>query len=205
MPTDNSKEKADFEKSCKMAVEEIVREHIEDLDVSWTKSNYDYVMNELGNKNIRKVYEILGPMNLSIMANYKFPKSLPLEEIKPYEAMKGADIRQVKQRLALEATAIIHGREAAVAADAAAKAVFTGATSADMPTHASALPELVSTLLADSGLVKSRGEGRRLIQSGAVKVDYGNGKEGVTDTHASLEEEAVLWAGKKKSVRVVRG
>ena len=83
MPTDDdSKEKRDFEESCKLSVEEIVREHIEDLDVSWTKSNYDYVMNELGNKNIRKVYEILGPMNLSIMANYKFPKSWPLEEIK---------------------------------------------------------------------------------------------------------------------------
>ena len=82
MPTDDSKEKDDFEQSCKSAIEDIVRESIEDLDVSWTKSNYDYVMNDLGNKNIGKVYEILGPMNLSVMANYKFPKSLPLEEIK---------------------------------------------------------------------------------------------------------------------------
>jgi tyrosyl-tRNA synthetase len=130
---------------------------------------------------------------------------LPLEEIAPYEAMKGAELREVKQRLALEATAIIHGRGAAEAADAAAKAVFTGATSADMPTHESSLPELFSSLLADAGLVKSRGEARRLIQSGGIKVDYGSGKEAVTDTHGSLETEAVLWAGKKKSIRIVQG
>jgi len=129
---------------------------------------------------------------------------LPLEEIASYEAMKGAQLREVKQRLALEATAVIHGREAAEAADAAAKAVFTGATSADMPTHETSLPELFSTLLADAGLAKSRGEARRLIQSGGIKVDYGSGKEAVSDTHGSLETEAVLWAGKKKSIRIVQ-
>ena len=129
---------------------------------------------------------------------------LSMEEIAPYEAMRGAELREVKRRLALEATAIIHGREAAEAADEAARAVFTGAVNENMPTHEAGLPELFSTLLADAGLCKSRGEARRLIQSGAIKVDYGSGKTPVTETHASMEEEGVLWSGKKKSVRVVR-
>ena len=128
---------------------------------------------------------------------------LPMEEIEPYAAMKGAQMREVKRRLAIEATAVIHGAEAAKAADEAARAVFTGAVNENMPTHAAALPELFSTLLADAGLCKSRGEARRLIQSGAVKVDYGDGKTPVQDTHGSLEKEAVLWSGKKKSVRIV--
>ena len=88
-------------------------------------------------------------------------------------------------------------------AGARTRAVFTGAVNENMPTHAAALPELFSTVLADAGLCKSRGEARRLIQSGAVKVDYGDGKTPVQDTHGSLEKEAVLWSGKKKSVRIV--
>lgn len=128
---------------------------------------------------------------------------LPLEEIEEYALLRGADLRQAKQKLALEATALIHGRTAAEEAQSAALSVFAGTKCENMPTHRATLPELVVNLLAESGLAKSRSEARRQVQSGAVKVDLGEGKVDVTDIQARLEQEGVLWSGKKKCVCIV--
>ena len=128
---------------------------------------------------------------------------LPMEEIAEYEQLRGAAIREAKRKLALETTAIIHGRQKALEAAEAAQAVFAGGTDANMPTHTVSFPVSVTLALAESGVCKSRGEAKRLVQSGAVKTDQGSGKIPVTDIHAEVSEPCVLWAGKKKSVRLV--
>ena len=53
--------------------------------------------------------------------------------------------------------------------------------------------------LKESGLANSNGAARRLIQGGGVRI----GDTKVTDIHANLEAECVLWAGKKRCVRIV--
>ncbi len=130
---------------------------------------------------------------------------LPLEEIAEYASLRGSAIRDAKKKLALETTAIIHGREKAVEAAEAAKAVFAGGTDANMPTHTVDFPVSITLALAEAGACKSRGEAKRLVQSGAVKMDRGSGKDPVTDIHAEAEEPCILWAGKKKSIRLVSG
>ncbi len=126
---------------------------------------------------------------------------LPLEEIARLEALQGAEIRAAKRALALEATAIVHGREAA---DRAAQ----GQVSAAMPTHAAALPERLVVVLADAGLCRSRGEARRKIAGGAVRLGADRA-ERVEDVDAVLGPErltedgsVVLWCGRKKAVRI---
>jgi tyrosyl-tRNA synthetase len=136
---------------------------------------------------------------------------LPIDEIERLEALEGADIRQAKAVLAREATTLAHGAEAAATAEAAGRAMVAGAAADDLPTHevgagALAAGEKLYALLADAGLVKSRGEARRMIKGGGVRL---NGEK-VDDPEAILEasavgaEGAVLRVGKKRAVRIVR-
>ncbi len=58
---------------------------------------------------------------------------LPLDEIARLEALGGAEINEAKKVLATEATALMHGREAAEAAAATARRPSSRATAADLP------------------------------------------------------------------------
>ena len=136
---------------------------------------------------------------------------LPLDEIARLEALGGAEINEAKKVLANEATALLHGRDAAETAGGAAKAAFEeGRLSGDMPTFEvprTALEEgvQIAALAADAGLAASRGEARRLAQGGGLRLN----DAAVTDgqrlvTLADLNADGVLKlaAGKKKLVLV---
>ncbi len=132
---------------------------------------------------------------------------LELDEIERYEALQGADVREAKKRLAWESTKLVHGQAAAEQAAAGAGGHGQADTSA-LPVHTvSELPDegiKVYAVLADAGLCKSRGEARRLIKGGGVKLDG----QKVADQEAVLTAEqlagdVVLRAGKKRFVRVV--
>jgi tyrosyl-tRNA synthetase len=99
-------------------------------------------------------------------------------------AAGGAGARDVKRRLASEVVTLYHGPEAAEAAEAAFDAgvrLRAGAGAAGDAGSATplAIPEAavhegkvwVVALLADAGLVGSRGEARRLVSQGAVRLD----------------------------------
>jgi tyrosyl-tRNA synthetase len=108
------------------------------------------------------------------------------------------DIRAAKRKLAVEATAVIHGREAAEAADEAAKAAFAGGVSEDMPTVPVSFPVGVLAALVATGVASSNSEARRMVEGKAVRF----GEERVTDPKAMLPGPGVLWAGKKKPFRL---
>src|SRR4051812_22740771 len=60
---------------------------------------------------------------------------LPLDDIARLEGLPGAEINEAKIVLATEATALLHGREAADAAQETARSTFTeGGTGGDLPT-----------------------------------------------------------------------
>jgi tyrosyl-tRNA synthetase len=127
---------------------------------------------------------------------------LDLQRIADLEALQGADIRQAKQVLATEATAMLHGRAAAEAAASAAKQAFSGGISEDMPSVSVALPVGLIDVLEQSGLCKSRGDARRQVAQGAVRLGAGRDIR-VSDANLELTEETVVWRGKKNCVRVV--
>ena len=97
---------------------------------------------------------------------------------------------------------MLHGREAAQAASDAAKQAFSGGVSTDMPSVSVSLPAGLVDVLEQSGLCKSRGDARRQIAQGAVRLGAGRDVR-VEDTHLELTEETVVWRGKKNCVRVV--
>ncbi|MED5374759.1 MAG: tyrosine--tRNA ligase [Myxococcota bacterium] len=134
---------------------------------------------------------------------------LPMDRIEALEALQGADVREAKRVLAFEATAIAHGKEEATKAMQGAQAAFSGGGAVDaMPSITAQLPALVVDLLVQAELCKSKGEARRQIQQGAIKLGMDRGRP-VTSHELMVTSEdiedggVVIWRGKKKSVRVV--
>ncbi|MGN0560545.1 MAG: tyrosine--tRNA ligase [Candidatus Fimenecus sp.] len=103
---------------------------------------------------------------------------LPLEEIDAMESWQGSELNKAKEILAYELTALVHGEEKATKAQEAARALFSGAANTDnMPTVALSADDFedgqvqIIKIMLKAGLIKSNGEGRRLIQQGGVSVD----------------------------------
>ena len=114
---------------------------------------------------------------------------IPLDEIARLEALQGAEINEAKKVLANEATALCHGPAvAAEAAETARRAFEAQASAVFEPADADSamnarLPSIevsrsrldegipVYEALRLTGLVKSNGEGRRLIRGGGARVD----------------------------------
>ena len=128
---------------------------------------------------------------------------VPIEEIEEMEKhMKGAEYNKAKELLAYELTKLVHGKEEADKADAAAKAIFAGGgNSDDMPSTTIATADLtdgkigILTLLVKCGLCPSNGEARRLVTQNGIAV---NGEK-FTDPKGlvDLSEPVVIKKGKK--------
>ena len=127
---------------------------------------------------------------------------MPLEEIEELCAHKDERINLAKERLAFEVTKIVHSEEDAMKAQAAAKAAFGGGSEEDMialEITSEQASGRITELLMLANITSSIGEGRRLIQGGAVSV---NDKK-ITDVNATLDAdvlakgEFILHKGKK--------
>jgi tyrosyl-tRNA synthetase len=137
--------------------------------------------------------------------------NLPMDEIARLERLQGAEINEAKKVLANEATALLHGAEAADAAASASKAAFEdGGLSADLPTFKVARAGLeaglsLAVVVADAGLASSRGEARRLAQGGGLRVNdkaETDGQRALTLADLGADGVIKLAAGKKKIVLI---
>jgi tyrosyl-tRNA synthetase len=134
---------------------------------------------------------------------------LPLDEISRLESLPGAEVNEAKKILANEATALLHGREAAETAAATARKTFEeGALAESLPTvdvPGSEFDEGLGALTAfvRAGLVASTGEARRQIRGGGLRVnDAALGDEKALITREALQTGGVvkLSLGRKKHV-----
>ncbi len=102
---------------------------------------------------------------------------LPMDEVRRLGALKDAEINKAKEVLAYEVTKLIHSEEDAIKAQEAARALFGGgADSENMPTTELSKSELgegmnVIDLMVKTGLIKTKSEGRRLIEQSGVAVN----------------------------------
>jgi tyrosyl-tRNA synthetase len=136
---------------------------------------------------------------------------LPLADIARLEALGGAEINEAKKVLATEATALLHGHEAAGAAAETARQTFAGGGVAEtLPTHHVSADALaagigVVRLLVDSGLCTSLGEARRLIRGGGGRVnDAAVVDEAAVLTAADLRDGAAKLSAGRKHHRLIR-
>lgn len=102
---------------------------------------------------------------------------LPMDEIARLAKLGGAEINEAKKVLATEATAIVHGREAAEAAAETARKTFEeGALAESLPTIELPSGEIegglgVLNAVVRAGLAASNGEVRRAIANRAIRVN----------------------------------
>ncbi len=133
---------------------------------------------------------------------------LPMDEIARLEALEGGGINDAKKVLATEATALLHGREAADAAAATARRTFEdGALAQDLPSVMIAAGELAAGLgvlsaFQKAGLVASGGEARRQVKGGGLRInDAPVSDERAVLTESDLREGAIkLSLGRKRHV-----
>jgi len=139
---------------------------------------------------------------------------MPPAEIEKLEKLQGADIREAKKVLAREVTTLVHGADEAAAAEKAAAALFSGGgDESTVPSSKRSGDDFAGAGLAlldalvDTGLMKSKGEARRMIRQKAVRV----AGEVVADETLMLTTDYIedgriaLQVGKKRHHHILVG
>ncbi|QQE10939.1 tyrosine--tRNA ligase [Planctomycetota bacterium] len=134
-----------------------------------------------------------------------------MKEVNALTDCEGVKLNPAKERLAFEVTKLIHGEDAANTAAESAKKAFSGAvdvTGDAIPSSELSNDELdgsldVRDLLCKAGFTKSKGEAKKLIMNGGVRLH----DEKVSDFLMKVTNEHVkdgyilLRAGKKRMHR----
>jgi tyrosyl-tRNA synthetase len=136
---------------------------------------------------------------------------MPLDEIARLERLEGAELNDAKKILATEATAILHGREAADEAAQTARRTFEeGAIAEGLPSFEIARAKLeasipVASLAQLSGLASSTSEARRQIEGGGLRVNDNVVRDvkAVVGIHDLTQAGAIkLSLGRKKHILI---
>jgi tyrosyl-tRNA synthetase len=143
--------------------------------------------------------QLLTPITEDQLAYHQQHLGLPVES-------GGLNPRDIKAAMAKWIITQYHGQEAANQAEEAFNKQFRDR---EIPEE---IPELalqagesfsIVSIMAEHGLAPSRGEARRLIQGGGVKLDQ---SEKIADTEATIQgqpgESRVLQVGKRRFLRL---
>jgi tyrosyl-tRNA synthetase len=142
----------------------------------------------------------------------KLYTEMPVDECDRLGALAGSEINEAKVRLANEITSLLHGADAAKAAESTAREVFEkGGVGDDLPTLALSPADVeggisIVQLIVKSGLAGSGKEAKRLISENGAKMN----DVVLTDAGLMLDADAFsspvkLSAGKKRHALVQLG
>ncbi len=131
---------------------------------------------------------------------------VPMSEIREMEKWEGSQLNKAKEILAFELTKLVHGEEEANKALEGARALFSSKSDTDNMPFTELSQDVFTDgriglidLLAETKLVPSKAEARRLIQQGGISVD----DEKITDVKAEISTDAfekgfvIIKKGKK--------
>ncbi len=142
----------------------------------------------------------------------KLYTELPVEECARLGALGGAEINEAKIVLANAVTTLLHGKDAAEAAEKTAKDVFEkGGVGDDLPTLTLSVEEVadgvsVVQLIVRSGLAASGKEAKRLIADRGARLDDAPLTDpGLMLDAAALASPVKLSAGRKRHALVQLG
>ncbi|SHK29069.1 tyrosyl-tRNA synthetase [Clostridium cavendishii DSM 21758] len=132
-----------------------------------------------------------------------------MDEINRLCSLEGSQINEAKKVLAFEVTKLVHGEEEANKAVVASQALFEGGSDmSNVPTveiTKNKLGSLIMDILAETAIVPSKSEARRLITQNGLTLN----DEKVTDVKAVLTEAdfkdgvAIIKRGKKNYTKLV--
>lgn len=142
----------------------------------------------------------------------KFFKLFTFLEISEIKEICAGDINKAKERLALEVTTVIHGKEEAEKALSGAKAAFSGTGDKEhMVTSEIEKSKIdagigIIDLFDAAGVGMSKSDIRRIVQQGGAQVNgvaYNDPKQVITKDMADSDGDFVIKCGKKKIIRIV--
>lgn len=135
---------------------------------------------------------------------------LPMEQIAEYEKLEGQELNKAKCVLAYEVTKMVHGEDAAKAANDAAVSIFSSGGTAIMPSADISSADIgdginVLDLLVNVKLIPSKGEGRRLIQQNGLSIndDKVTAVDFTVTPDMFKEDGLVIKKGKKTFLKLV--
>ncbi|MBR5826534.1 MAG: tyrosine--tRNA ligase [Clostridia bacterium] len=137
---------------------------------------------------------------------------LPIEEINAMESWEGSQLNKAKEILAFELTKLVHGEEEANKAQEGARALFSGSGNTEnMPTTVLSAADFTDgaisliDMMLKASIIKSKGEGRRLIEQGGVTVDdvKAGGFADVVSVDAFAKGQVIVKKGKKVFVKFI--
>jgi tyrosyl-tRNA synthetase len=148
-----------------------------------------------------------------------------MEEVEEYDKLEGAQLREAKEALALEATQIVHGEEEAKKAKTASKRLFISVSDSFIASEATASvvsgdDSIPTTLMEGEAFIKgipvfklfeaaslcaSGSEARRLVEQGGAYINnkkVARFDELIKPEHFQPGGVILLRAGKKKFHRI---
>ena len=143
-----------------------------------------------------------------VMKCFRMLTFLPLETIEEMETWSDDRINEKKELLAHELTELVHGKEEADKAQAAAKSIFLNGGD-DAPEVEFTDEDLTdgkisaSDLLVKCGLAKSRNEARRLIDQGGAEIGGEKASFSSSYDRAALEAGILVRRGKKNYKKAI--
>ena len=143
-----------------------------------------------------------------VMKCFRMLTFLPLETIEEMETWSDDRINEKKELLAHELTELVHGKEEADKAQAAAKSIFLNGGD-DAPEVEFTDEDLTdgkisaSDLLVKCGLAKSRNEARRLLDQGGAEIGGEKASFSSSYDRAALEVGILVRRGKKNYKKAI--
>ena len=127
--------------------------------------------------------------------------SITIEHAKKQLEDPNVNPMEIKRLLARKIVSLFHNDELALKAERHFNEVVVGkGIPNDIPVYSISKEDLIVNVIFDSGLLKSKGEARRMIKQGAVKLD----EERVDDIQATVlpDKEQILKVGKRRFLKV---
>ena len=136
---------------------------------------------------------------------------LPMDEVRKLGGYKDAKINEAKEVLAYEVTKLVHGEEKAKKAQESERALFAkGGEGDNVPSVDMKADDFkdginVLDLYLKAGLIPSKGEGRRLMQQGGIKIKGQAVNDfNLTITLNDFEDNKLLLQKGKKTFKQIK-
>lgn len=143
-----------------------------------------------------------------ILKYYELLTDIPTEklnEIKLLLEKSSTNPRDIKMQLAYTITELYNGAEAAKKAqDNFVNVVQNKGIPEDIPSVETEEGKMLVNVILDCGFVKSKGEAKRLIQGGGVKLDEEKVNDIMKKIMFSTKNEVILQAGKRNFAKLLK-
>lgn len=128
---------------------------------------------------------------------------VPLEAIEEYKKQIEKDPKKVKMELAETIVAMYHGQdEAGEASDSWKKTFELGVIPDNVKKVQVKFKQPLADILVKEGLVSSKSEFRRLVESGAIKIKLKQEERKIIDPNSLVEQSGSLKVGKKRFLKI---